>query len=54
MDDFLKSKQIDGEAFDKAVRPLYTAMANDIIRQKKRLGGDFAIAHAVATRASRD
>ena len=36
------------------VKPLYQAMTDDIKKQKKRLGGDFAIAHAVATRVSRD
>ena len=40
--------------FDKVAEPMYKAMADDIKKQKKRLGGDFAIAHAVATRASRD
>ena len=29
-------------------------MGEDIVRQKKRLGGTFAVAHAVPTRASRD
>merc|ERR1712226_1429490 len=40
--------------FDNVAQPLYLAMVKDILRQKKRLGGDFAIAHAVATRHSRD
>ena len=40
--------------FDLHAKPLYKAMVDDIKKQKKRLGGDFAIAHAVATRASRD
>ena len=43
----------DSKTFD-ALHPLYKEMADDILRQKKRLGGDFAIAHAVATRTSRD
>ena len=43
----------DSKTFD-TLHPLYKEMADDILRQKKRLGGDFAIAHAVATRTSRD
>ena len=43
-----------GKDFDVLVKPLYQAMTDDIKKQKKRLGGDFAIAHAVATRVSRD
>lgn len=43
-----------GKDFDEVVRPLYQAMTDDIRKQKKRLGGDFAIAHAVASRVSRD
>ena len=43
----------DSKTFDD-LHPLYKEMVDDILRQKKRLGGDFAIAHAVATRTSRD
>ena len=42
------------EAFEETVQPYYQAMAEDITRQKKRLGGSFAVAHAVATVKSRD
>ena len=41
------------EEFDKMTRPYYELMAGDIRRQKKRLGGTFAVAHAVATRNGR-
>lgn len=44
----------DMSNFDNVAQPLYSAMVKDILRQKERLGGDFAIAHAVATRHSRD
>ena len=43
-----------GKDWDKITAPLYKAMSDDIKKQKKRLGGDFAIAHAVNTRVGRD
>ena len=42
------------KGFDEAIKPLYKAMTDDITRQQKRLGGDFAVAHAIASRVSRD
>jgi len=42
------------EGFDEAMRPLYTVMTKHVSLMKKKLGGDFAVAHAVATRTSRD
>ena len=39
---------------DEMAKPFYKVIANDVARQKKRLGGTFAVAHAVATRKSRD
>ena len=41
------------EGFDEAMRPLYTVMTKHVSLMKKKLGGDFAVAHAVATRTSR-
>ena len=35
-------------------KPFYTNMAKDIATQKKRIGGDFVIAHAVTSRDMRD
>ena len=40
--------------FSEIAEPLYKAMTDDIARQQKRLGGDFAVAHAIASRVSRD
>lgn len=39
---------------DEKMKPFYKVMAEDITRQKERLGGTFAVAHAVAKRKSRD
>ena len=36
--------------FDAAIRPLLKIMCREISKQTKRLGGDFAVAHAVVTR----
>ena len=36
------------------IKPFYRVMAQDIVRYKKRLGGNFAIAQAVPTRELRD
>ena len=44
----------DAEEMTKRVEPFFKIMGEDIVRQKKRLGGTFAVAHAVPTRASRD
>ena len=53
-----KGRKIDGKAsretFDKLTEPLFEMVAKEILRQKKRLGGTFAVAHAVATKNSRD
>jgi len=46
--------KVSKEDMSKTAKPYYKAMADDIARQKKRLGGTFAVAHAVATRSSRD
>ena len=48
------SGQIDGDDFDVNIRPVLKIMAKDILRQKTRLGGDFAVAQAVVSRESRD
>merc|ERR1719322_1620185 len=42
------------EGIEEIGKPLYKAMSDDISRQRKRLGGDFAVAHAIAKRVSRD
>ena len=36
--------------FDESMRPLLKIMGREISKQKRRLGGDFAVAFAVATR----
>ena len=43
------SGQMSANEFEEAIKPLFKAMADDIAKQKKRLGGDFAVAHAVPT-----
>ena len=44
--------QFDG--LEEKWGPMYQEMGKDIARQRKRLGGDWAIAQAVFTRAQRD
>ena len=44
----------DKSIFEEKFKPVYKLMADDIQRQRKRLGGTFAVAHAVATRGNRD
>ena len=46
---------IEGREYDfKAVCGFYGAMVKDIIKEQKRIGGDFAIAQAVPTRKIRE
>ena len=40
--------EVDG--FDDGMQPLLKMMSREIKRQKERLGGDFAVAHAVVSR----
>ena len=48
-------KMIKLQPYDaEAVKPFYTLLAEDIVRHKKRLGGNFAVAQAVPTREFRD
>jgi len=42
------------DTFDESMQPLLKLMSREILKQKKRLGGDFAVAHAVVSRKSRD
>jgi len=42
------------ENFAEVAKPFYKLMAEDIVRQQRRLGGTFAVAHAVARRESRE
>ena len=44
----LMKGEVDG--FDDGMQPLLKMMSREIKRQKKRLGGDFAVAHAVVSR----
>ena len=43
-----------GKNYDVNARPLLQAINDDVKKQKSRLGGDFAVAHTVPTRVSRD
>ena len=46
---------LEGEQFDfNKVARFYSEMCKDILKERKRMGGDFVIAHAVPTRALRD
>ena len=36
--------------FDEKMRPLLKIMCAEVAKQKRRLGGDFAVAHAVVSR----
>ena len=40
--------------FLEKAKPIYKVMAEDIVRQKRRLGGTFAVAQAVVNRNIRD
>lgn len=42
----------DLTGFEDAALPMLKIMCREISRQKKRLGGDFAVAYALATRES--
>ena len=44
----------DKERIENVCKPFYEAMANDIIKQKKRIGGNWAIAQAVFSRNQRE
>merc|ERR1719188_880197 len=44
----------DISSFDEKIQPLLKLISREIGKQKKRLGGDFAVAHAVVSRKSRD
>ena len=50
----LMTGQADALHFDKEARPVISIMAKQIMTQKERLGGDFAVAFAVVTRESRE
>jgi len=50
----LFSSTMDAQIVDTTLRPSLTIMAKDILRQKKRLGGNFAISYEVISRESRD
>ena len=38
------------DTFDESIQPLLKLMSREILKQKKRLGGDIAVAHAVVSR----
>ena len=48
-------KLIDGQDYDtEKVTEFYSAMCKDIAMQRKKIGGDWVVAHAVPTRKFRD
>ena len=44
----LAQGKVDG--FDDGMQEFLKLMSREVIKQKKRLGGDFAVAHAVVSR----
>ena len=50
---FLSMGDANGYSFEKMCK-FYKAIADDVIKEHKRIGGDFVVAHAVPTRKSRD
>ena len=38
------------ECFDDGMQPFLKLMSREVKKQKNRLGGDFAVAHAVVSR----
>ena len=38
------------DTFDEGMQPLLKLMSREVLKQKKRLGGNFAVAHAVVSR----
>ena len=49
----MSTGRFDDIDWDKA-KPFIANMAKDILVQKQRLGGDFAVAHAITSRNMRD
>ena len=49
----MSTGSFDDIDWDKA-KPFLANMCKDILVQKQRLGGDFAVAHAVTSRNMRD
>ena len=48
-------RMLEGDTFDfKIVANFFSVMCKDILEEKKRIGGDWVVAHAVPTRALRD
>ena len=49
------AKIIQGQAFDtEELKKYYKAMATDILNEKKRIGGHWAVSHVVLQRKFRD
>ena len=43
-------KSADVEGLEEKCRPLWSIISHEVLKQKRRLGGDFAIAQAVVSR----
>ena len=54
MTEKLKQGVMDKDKMEEAYGPMYKCMADDISKQQKRLGGNWAIAQAVFSRNQRD
>lgn len=49
------AKIIQGQTFDtEELKKFYKAMATDIGKERKRIGGNWAVSHVILTRESRD
>ena len=42
------------DGLEERLQPFYVAMARELVKQRKRIGGDWGIAQAVFSRAQRD
>lgn len=53
LNNFLSMGDENGSCFEKMCK-FYKAIAEDVSKEQKRVGGDFVVAHAVPTRKARD
>ena len=54
MDEFKKLSVPEGKVDWEKLKPFYTNVAKDVAAQKKRIGGNFSVAWAVASQDMRD
>ena len=54
MTKFMTGQGVEAQDFDVDARDMHKLMCKEIQTQRKRLGGDFAVAHVVFSRKSRE